>query len=85
VRKVESAGFDVVRATSFVMTLLPAMVASRVAHRLARRPYDPISELDPGALNGLFERVLDAERLLIERGASLPFGGSLVVVARVRG
>jgi len=83
--KVERAGFDVVRATSFVTSLLPAMVASRVVHRVVRRPYDPIDELEPGALNGVFERMLGGEQRLIARGVSLPVGGSLLLVARVRG
>jgi SAM-dependent methyltransferase len=82
VGKVRAAGFRVERATSFVSSLLPAMVASRVARRISPRPYDPIAELRPGALNALFERVLDGERRLIERGVSLPAGGSLLVVAR---
>jgi SAM-dependent methyltransferase len=85
VRKIRAAGFEPVEVTSFVTSLLPAMVASRVAHRVARRPYDPIEELEPGALNGVFERILDGERRLIERGVSLPFGGSLLVAARAQG
>jgi SAM-dependent methyltransferase len=82
VGKVERAGFDVLEATSWMTSLLPAMVASRVVRRLARRPYEPFSELRPGPLNGVFERMLDGERKLIERGVSLPVGGSLLVVAR---
>ena len=76
VAKVEHAGFDVVETSSFVSALLPAMVLSRGVRRALRRPYDPIAELHPGALNGVFERVLDGERKLIERGVSLPAGGS---------
>lgn len=83
--KVRRAGFDVERATSFVSSLLPAMAASRGVRRLFRRPYDPVAELRPGPLNGVFERVLDGERRLIERGISLPAGGSLLVVGRRRG
>jgi SAM-dependent methyltransferase len=82
VAKVRAAGFRVEQATSFVSTLLPAMIVSRVARRLSPKPYDPVAELRPGALNGVFERVLDGERRLIERGVSLPVGGSLLVVAR---
>jgi SAM-dependent methyltransferase len=82
--KVERAGFDVVAVSSFVSSLLPAMVVSRAARKLSRRPYDPIAELTPGPLNGLFERILDGERRLIERGRSLPFGGSLLLVGRAR-
>jgi SAM-dependent methyltransferase len=82
--KVERAGFDVVGTSSFVSALLPAMVLSRAARRAFRRPYDAVAELKPGALNGVFERILDGERRLIERGWSLPAGGSLLLVARAR-
>jgi len=82
VGKVRRAGFEVERATSFVSSLLPAMIASRAARRLSRKPYDPVAELRPGALNGVLERILDGERRLIERGVSLPAGGSLLVVGR---
>ena len=85
VAKVRAAGFDVDVATSFVSLLLPALVVSRVARRLAPRPYDPVAELRPAALNGVFERILDGERRLIERGFALPAGGSLLVVGRRRG
>jgi SAM-dependent methyltransferase len=85
VAKVERAGFEVVATSSFVSALLPAMVLSRGVRRVLGRPYDPIAELRPGPLNGVFERVLDGERKLIERGMSLPAGGSLLLVARRRG
>ena len=84
VSRVERAGFDVVAASSFVSVLLPAMVVSRAARRALRRRYDPVAELTPGPLNRAFERVLDGERRLIERGWSLPFGGSLLMVGRSR-
>ncbi len=82
--KAESVGLDVVYVGSFVSSLLPALVASRGARRLLRRPYDPVAELHPGALNRVFERILDGERKLIGRGFSLPFGASLLLVARKR-
>jgi SAM-dependent methyltransferase len=82
VAKVEAAGFEVVETSSFVSSLLPAMIVSRAVRRVRGRPYDPVSELRPGPLNGIFERILDGERHLIERGLSLPAGGSLLVVAR---
>jgi SAM-dependent methyltransferase len=83
-RKVRAAGFEPVTATSFVSTLLPAMVVSRAARRLLGRAYDPVAELQPGPLNAVFERLLSGERWLIERGVSFPVGGSLLVVARRR-
>jgi SAM-dependent methyltransferase len=82
--KVADAGLEVVRATSFVSSLLPVMAASRVVQRLRRSAYDPRAELVPGLANRPFERLLDGERRLIERGWSLPAGGSLLVVARRR-
>ncbi len=84
VQKVEQAGFDVLQVTSFVTFLLPGLVASRVVDRLGRGPSDPLAALEPGRLNGVFERILDAERRLIERGVSLPAGGSLLLAARAR-
>jgi SAM-dependent methyltransferase len=81
-RKAEAAGVEVEYIGSFVSALLPAMIASRVLRRLSRRAYDPVAELEPGPLNVVFERILDGERKLIERGVSLPFGGSLVLVGR---
>lgn len=84
VAKAERAGLVVEQVTSFVTTLMPALVVSRFVDRL-RGTTDPVSNLQPGRLNGVFERVLDGERRLIERGVSLPFGGSLLLVGRKRG
>jgi SAM-dependent methyltransferase len=84
VEKMRRVGFDVVETTSFVASLLPVMIASRIADRLRNRSYDPVACLDPGPFNTVFERMLDGERRLIERGVSLPFGGSLMLVGRRR-
>ncbi len=81
---VAAAGFEVVRPTSFVSLLFPAMVASRLAGRL-RRDRDPMAEFRiPRWLNAALERILGVERWLIENGVNFPFGGSLLVVARKR-
>jgi SAM-dependent methyltransferase len=80
VDKVQRAGFRVVRATSFVTALLPLFWLSRL--RQNTRDFDPDSEFRiSGTLNGILERVLNAERRLITSGISLPFGTSLLVVA----
>ena len=80
VDKVRSAGFEVEVVSSWVTTLLPAALLSRLVRRGG---YDPVAELvPPRPLNAVFERVVDAERKLIGRGVSLPFGTSLLVVAR---
>ena len=82
-QKLARAGFRIVKMTSFVSVLLPLMMLSRLTRRTDAADYDPLAELRIGALaNALLERALDAERLLIRAGLSLPFGGSLLAVAR---
>lgn len=84
-RKLEAAGFEVIRATSFVSLLLPMMFASRLRMRRNRAAvgFDAIDELrQPRAVNIALEAVMTIERGLIRRGSSFPAGGSLLVVAR---
>ena len=81
--KVKRAGFDNVRVTSFVSVLLPLLIISRFKQRLTREEFDPMSEFRIGPLvNATLEKILDAERALLQTGLSLPFGGSLLLVAR---
>lgn len=83
VKKVERTGFKVVRATSFVSFLLPAMFVSRMKGRLFRYPTDPAAELKiPPLLNQLFLKIMSVERWCIQAGLSFPAGGSLLLVAR---
>ncbi len=81
--KVRQAGFSIIRSTSFVATLLPFMAVSRWFDR-SNPDYDPAAELRLGGmLNSLFERIMDAERLIImTTGIDLPFGGSRFLIAR---
>jgi len=80
--KLEAAGFEVERMTSFVSLLLPVMALSRLRRR-DLSTYDPKSEYQaPRAIDRAMESVLETERWLIRRGMSLPAGGSLVAVAR---
>jgi SAM-dependent methyltransferase len=83
--KLERAGFAVVRITSFVTLLLPFMVASRWRDR--RRPaaqYDPVREHGVGRMTPLLEATFKIEQTLIQRGWSLPLGGSLLAIAVAR-
>jgi len=83
VQRVSEVGFRVVRVTSFVMSLLPLMAASRWKQRYSRKVYDPVAELvPPRPVNRLLEAVLNVECALIGRGWDLPAGGSLALVAR---
>jgi SAM-dependent methyltransferase len=80
--KLRAAGFTVLRVTSFVSLLLPLLLASRRRPRGAEQ-FDPLADLRVGAWsNALLERILDAERVLIRAGLSLPAGGSLLAVGR---
>src|SRR5262249_61839918 len=84
VSRVCSAGFEVVFASSFVATLLPAMVVARLAARISARRPDLVGEPEPRGLNRPFQRLLDVERrLIVDRGVSFPAGGSLLLVERL--
>jgi SAM-dependent methyltransferase len=81
--KLEQAGFDIARMTSFVTLLLPLMAASRLGRSKSGADYDALEELRiSSGLNWTLEKVLDLERALIRAGVSMPVGGSLLVVAR---
>jgi SAM-dependent methyltransferase len=82
-QKLVRAGFETVKMTSFVSVLLPLMLLSRLIRRTESPDFDPLAELRVGRLtNTLLELALDAERAVIRTGLPLPFGGSLLVVAR---
>ncbi|OQW94337.1 MAG: SAM-dependent methyltransferase [Beggiatoa sp. IS2] len=81
--KVEKAGFQVERMTSFVFILLPLMMMSRLRPKKQRANVDVIAELKMSDItNFLLEKILDIERGFIRAGLSFPVGGSLLVVAR---
>jgi SAM-dependent methyltransferase len=78
---VRNAGLDVVFATSFVSLLLPALFLSRMTQ--GGETVDPMQEFRISAPVNAFGRAMMAlERRVITAGASLPAGGSLLVVAR---
>ncbi len=82
--KLKDAGFTIIRSTSFVSLLIPALILSRLLDRI--RPsssYDPMREMAlPRTLNSAFESLLTLELHLIRLGLSLPFGGTRLVVAK---
>ena len=81
--KVQAAGFTVLRCTSFVSLLLPAMYLSRLRNRQRREDYDDTAELRTNRIaNSLMGTVMDWERMLIKSGVPMPAGGSLLLVAR---
>jgi SAM-dependent methyltransferase len=86
--KLLSAGFDMLRCTSFVTMLLPVLYTSRLAQR--RRPLADCAtdgyELEiSGLANTLCSAAMRIDEALIGMGLSLPVGGSLLAVARKKG
>jgi SAM-dependent methyltransferase len=86
-RKLRGNDFDVLFCSSFVTALFPAMAASRLLART--RPTQPdtrkafASQVTlPPAANRLCDWVMRLDELALRAGLSLPFGGSLLVVAR---
>ena len=85
--KLRTAGFEVIRITSFVSLLLPLMLASRARMRLrtSNEAFDAMGELKMSPVaNAVLGSIMRVERLLIRHGVSWPAGGSLLVVARKR-
>ena len=81
--KVEDAGLEVLKMTSFVSLLFPLMLISRLKNKHSSGTYDPMSEIKINHLmNSLFIKILDFERLIIKFGLSFPVGGSLLLIAR---
>lgn len=78
------AGLEIIRSTSFISTLLPAMYLSRLLKQNKMdASMDTMAELRINfILNKLFEWLLDFELALIRAGVSLPVGGSRLLVAR---
>jgi SAM-dependent methyltransferase len=81
-RKVETAGFQIERMTSFNSLLFPLMVWSRMQQKRDQH-FQPWRELEISpALNKILESIFKLERLLIEKGVSFPLGGSLLLIGR---
>ena len=79
--KLHEIGFELLRMTSFVTLLLPAMLLAR------RRRRDGMAEVEaeldlPAPLNAIGRGTLGIEAFLIRHGIDLPVGGSLLAVAR---
>ena len=79
---VRSLGFDVIRSTSFVSFLLPALLGSRIRAQGSKH-FDPLAEFRlPSLINGTLEAILATERTLIRMGLTFPVGGSRLVIAK---
>lgn len=87
VSKLEENGFKIDYATSFLFTLFPLMLASRIFDKSSSQSQSDEAALEKrvkfsNVLNGVFDLFMRVDEALIRWGVSLPFGGTLVVVAR---
>jgi SAM-dependent methyltransferase len=78
---VERAGLRVAYRTSFVTLLLPLMLLSRMRER-DRHDGESEGMRVSSPLNSALSAAMTLERALIVSGLRLPFGGSLLLVAR---
>ncbi|PJD93183.1 MAG: SAM-dependent methyltransferase [Legionella sp.] len=88
--KLHQQGFDVVFQSSFVFVLFPLMLVSR----LLDKKHVPDQEFSsdefkkrvkfPKLLNWVMDKLMYIDEFFIRLGVSLPYGGSLLVVARKR-
>jgi len=87
--KLKENGFDISYATSFLFILFPLMLISRMLDKGRYHSQSDEVALEkrvkfPNALNWIFDMIMRIDEALIRLGISLPFGGTLVVVARKR-
>ncbi len=85
IAQVRAAGFNVVRVTSFVSVLLPALAVSRWVDARRQAPFDCREFHVSPLANSVLASALSIERALIRSGVSWPAGGSLLVVAQKPG
>lgn len=83
-KKLNNVGFDILYCTSFNSLLLPFLMLSRMfTNRLTYQQVDVLDEMRLlPALNKFFYIVIYLEFILIKFGLKLPFGSSLIVVAK---
>jgi len=86
-RKLRDNGFHVLFCSSFVTALFPAMAASRLlgrgksGHGSGEEALAAQLTLPP-LVNRVFDWIMRLDELALRAGVSLPFGGSLLAVAR---
>ena len=85
IKKLENAGFEILFISSFVSFLFPIILLSRLLKKKNKESVE-ISvnkelELHP-ILNLFFKTIMKFDEFLIRLGISLPFGSSLISVAK---
>ena len=85
--KLAASGFRIESWSSFVFTLFPLLLASRLMKKNQRVGHakSEVAAIElqlPRIVNSMLELFMRVDEFLIRNGVSLPFGGSLIVVAR---
>lgn len=82
-QKVLTSGFELLRSSSFVTSLLPAMMLSRILGKNKTKDFDPTSELKINiVLNKIFYGLMMLDIAGIKFGMNYPLGGSRLIVAK---
>lgn len=89
VTKLQENGFDISSTTSFLFVLFPLMLISRMIDKGHDQSQSDEVALEKrvkfsNVLNWIFDLFMRIDEALIRLGISLPFGGTLVVIARKR-
>jgi SAM-dependent methyltransferase len=82
IQKVREAGFETKFITSFIFVLFPAMVLSRLIKGSGKKENTSEEVLPGKVLNSIFYILTLFDVFLVKLGISLPWGGSLILVAR---
>lgn len=87
--KLKENGFDIDYCTSFLFVLFPLMLISRLFDKRSDQLQADESALEKrvkfsSSLNWFFDHFMRIDEALIRLGISLPFGGTLVVLATKR-
>jgi len=83
VKKVRDAGFRICKVTSFNVLLFPLFLLIAMHNRYPKKNYNPFREFNiPRPLQKILTEIFALERFLIQLGIILPFGGSLLLVAK---
>ena len=81
--KIVNSGFEILKSTSFVTSLLPAMVISRLVQNKNIEKFNPANELKINPfINKIFYSLMVSELTGIKLGLSYPIGGSRLIVAK---
>lgn len=80
--RLNQAGFVVEKLSFMNMTLLPVALAARVVDKFLKLTKGSGSEMPPTPLNTLLGGIFGAEAMIIPK-ANLPFGLSLLAIARI--